>query len=676
MSLPPEVQELVEVHGYSAVPARGKQPLVAWGVWQDRLQTPEERDALPAGDTYGILTGGFYGLTVLDFDSDDALSRIETLNLHPNVLTSRGAHVWLFPPSWSVKTCAGVEPGVDVRGEGGLEYVWSKIPGKYRIVSLDLQSCAKLPGHLLPERRTYGALEGAALPTLVEWGYQHGSPEAMRVLRAQATKIRAASPGSSNTVTNGAAFTVGGLIGSGELDAQYAEIRLLEAASERGVGNCGAVIRAALLSGVESPWSAVPVYDGEEFETVSTGPRTAAIAVAQNEVPAIPGFPISAFPPDAAEYAKQTALASGSTVEYTASCLLPMFGAAIGSRGSLCVDGDQWVERAAVWVALVGDPGVNKSPALKLSMAPAREVHRNLIEFEGSELQLFLDDTTIEGAFFAFQKNDRGLLLYQDELIGWVNSMAQYKTGKGSDRQHWLKMWSGEDVTLNRAKGANKVRFIREPFLNAVGGIQPEVLEQLAADVQDGLGARLLLAPQGETVAKTLRRPKMDPAVTADMTERWHTVRDAWVQGARAEFTPDALETFSSWYEGPWASGLKTAVYPGVWAKMSAHAARIAFILSQLRKPGTLTVTREDVDGGIALVHYYYEAAVVLYSSTQAASGAERQYRIRLNAVRKFLDENPGAKRVNIIDRFEWAQGFMLDNMAGDLGRPDLRSPR
>lgn len=657
--------------GYSLVPARGKRPLVPWGVWQDRRQTTEEVTALPAGDAYGIVTGSLYDLVVLDFDGPDACDTMLSLGLEPNVRTARGFHVWFHAPGYEVKTVSAVLPGVDLRGEGGLEYVWSKVPGKYEILSTTKRAITDGLAHLFPERRRYDAEA-----PLGAWdGDGAGTPAALRVLEAACSQIRSAPAGTSNSVTNTQAFTVGGLVGSGELDGQHARLRLTEAAYERGVGNPQAVIDASLAAAASAPWSSAPVLGGEEFEPVSRGPRPAAIA-ATVELPPAPDFPIDVLPPAAASYARQAAAASGSSVGYTASCLLPMFGTAVGGRGQICVDGDRWYERPAVWVVLVGDPGSSKSPAMKEALAPARTVHRQLMDFEDSPNQLFLADTTIEGAFFAFQKNPRGLLLYQDELIGWINSMAQYKQGKGSDRQHWLSMWSGEDVTLNRAVKGGTVRFIREPFLNAVGGIQPEVLEQLATDVQDGLGARLLLVPEGERRAKVLRRPKMDQRVADEIANRWHDVRDSWDAGGTAQFSAAGFDVFADWYEGPWSAGFEGAAYPGIWAKMSAHAARLAFILSQVREPGTRTVDAVDARGAITLVHYYYETAVVLYSSTRAASAAERQYRKRLDTVRAMLAENPKLTRLDIIDAHEWAQGFVLDQIAGDLGRPDLRSAR
>src|SRR5205814_10380221 len=90
--------------------------------------------------------------------------------------------------------------------------------------------------------------------------------------------------------------------------------------------------------------------------------------------------------------------------------------------------------------------------------------------------------------------NSKGLVLFEDELSGWVRSMDQYRGGgRGADRKHFLSMWSRTLIKVDR-KGTPKPIIVPRPCLSVVGGIQPELLPDLAdaAQRQDGFLDRLL----------------------------------------------------------------------------------------------------------------------------------------------------------------------------------------
>lgn len=280
----PEARRLFEL-GYSVVPGDiDKRPKVAWKVWQDRPQTEQEFNALGHGSVAGIVTGQAHGLVVLDFDGAEGVALAKSLGLQPNVITGSGGwHVWLDSNviGYFVKTCAAVKPGLDVRGEGGL--VWTagrSRKGEYHILSTDKQWMEGNRDAVLafyrehcPERT---ALSGTA--DLGTWdGEEDGRPGALRVLRVQANVVRTAQPGTRNATLNRAAFTVGGLVASGELGYEAARQVLLAAATESNVDGLWAVgdmlrtIEAAFASGYGSPWSAEPQVDadGEVWVTTS-----------------------------------------------------------------------------------------------------------------------------------------------------------------------------------------------------------------------------------------------------------------------------------------------------------------------------------------------------------------------------------------------------------------------
>ncbi|GAN33937.1 bifunctional DNA primase/polymerase [Candidatus Brocadia sinica] len=114
--------------GFSIVPSnpRTKAPLVPWAEFQGRM--PTENEVVSWFKQYpkamiSLVTGQNSGVTVVDADSPEAISRIEeilpeSLEL-PCVQTPRGGKHFYFAYDPSIPTKAGVLPNIDTRSDGG-----------------------------------------------------------------------------------------------------------------------------------------------------------------------------------------------------------------------------------------------------------------------------------------------------------------------------------------------------------------------------------------------------------------------------------------------------------------------------------------------------------------------------------------------------------------------------
>jgi len=86
---------------------------------------------------------------------------------------------------------------------------------------------------------------------------------------------------------------------------------------------------------------------------------------------------------------------------------------------------------------------------------------------------------------------DRGLLVTPDELAVFLQSMDAYRGGKGADRAHWLSLYSGDALKVDR-KTSEQI-FVRYTSVSIVGGIQPSILQktwQEDKNLGDGLWPR------------------------------------------------------------------------------------------------------------------------------------------------------------------------------------------
>lgn len=273
---------------------------------------------------------------------------------------------------------------------------------------------------------------------------------------------------------------------------------------------------------------------------------------------------------------------------------------------------DDWYEVGNLWGLIIGPPGILKTPAIEAAIEPihrlekeararyAREheadetddkvararskglealiaqATRNNPDADVEELRAKLrelqrsappmqryvtHDATIEKLSVLLRDNPRGLLLYRDELMGWLRSMD--RDGHEGDRTFYLEAWTG--------KGTYSVdRICRElaphPLCVSVfGGIQPgplaSYIHAAAADAEgaDGFMQRFQLAvwPQlSEDFVFIDRRPDREASDRACEVFRRVDLLKPIELGASQDgelwflrFADDAQGVFSSWFK-------------------------------------------------------------------------------------------------------------------------------
>ncbi len=241
-------------------------------------------------------------------------------------------------------------------------------------------------------------------------------------------------------------------------------------------------------------------------------------------------FPLEIFPTAVADYIQQIAQATHTAMDYAAFGLLTIVASLIGATYDIQIV-PKWTEPAILYTVLVGAPGIGKSPVLKHLMQPLydreadydRDYRADREEWETKKTawealkpterkyepkpsaptrqQSYLSDFTIETIRKTLPANPRGVLVFRDELQGWMKSMGQYKAGGSADRQSYLELWTGTALKVNRVGGGREgenqdVTFIRHPRLSILGGIQPKVLQKVVQGPDandDGFWDRFLI---------------------------------------------------------------------------------------------------------------------------------------------------------------------------------------
>ncbi|GJM61175.1 DUF3987 domain-containing protein [Persicobacter diffluens] len=228
-------------------------------------------------------------------------------------------------------------------------------------------------------------------------------------------------------------------------------------------------------------------------------------------------FPIGLFPSPIENALITINHSLGFDKNYLALGALTTTSALIGNHGHIKVK-DGWVTPCNIWGIVIGSSSLKKSPTLKMCTSPLsrlnqkaheeyekdlekwkldladiedkQERERFLIEHpEPGVKQFIIKDINQEALVKRFKDNPRGLLLFNSEILGWINSMDRYS--KAGDQQYYLSLFDGDTINVDRAKTHICVQ---HPFLSVLGGVQPSKLHDLFGEGRkdDGFMYRFL----------------------------------------------------------------------------------------------------------------------------------------------------------------------------------------
>jgi len=350
---------------------------------------------------------------------------------------------------------------------------------------------------------------------------------------------------------------------------------------------------------------------------------------------------------------EEAAGAIGCPPEFVALPMLSVLASAIGNSRVLRLKGG-WEEGAAIYGAIIADPGEKKTPALKVALEPAKKAQaalkqsyqrsedehkRELREYEVDKKdaakagepappppqeptmeRTLVEDTTVERLAGIQAENPRGVVVIRDELSGWARAMDQYKQGgRGADRQFWLSAWSNSYVSVDRKSQPHPL-IVTRPFVSLFGAIQPGVLPELGDGREDGLLDRFLFAyPEAELSGWT------DAEISEDAESAYASLygklrslympRDEYgdPEPVRIHLSPGAKEVLkdviNQLREEMYAPGFPSRL-KGPWSKLEAYFARLILILATARAADSYAGVAERVEQGdvlaaVALLDYF-----------------------------------------------------------------------
>lgn len=304
-------------------------------------------------------------------------------------------------------------------------------------------------------------------------------------------------------------------------------------------------------------------------------------------------------------------------LEFVACPAIVALGAVLGRSVGICPDRySDTVMVANLWGALIAKPGQLKSPAIDAALKPLKALAAKAHERYEKELQeanerkprleaeiaslqgaiqqaaecgdeereasltatlamraqeldepgpterrYIVNDPSIEKLGELLRDNPRGLLLYRDELAGWLLSMN--RPGREGEREFYLEAWSGSgDYTFDRI-GRGTIR-IPALTLSVFGSIQPGKIQHYTTAAlkggtqDDGLLQRfqVIVWPDGLPPWEPPRRlPNREARARVDDIFQQLDQLDPVARGALVskdsipyfQFTDEAQERYDRW---------------------------------------------------------------------------------------------------------------------------------
>ncbi len=545
-------------HGFAVfrVKSGGKVPDTAHG-HRDAVLEPAAVTAMFAGcprANIGIRTGAESNIVVLDIDSrhggDESLAKFEKRHgaLPTTVACATGGggqHIYFRHPGEPLKNRAAVRPGLDVRGDGG--YVVAP-PSTH----------ASGTAYSWAEGRAPGEIEIAPLPPALEKVIRSRTKTVDERAKKYISKCEPVVEGERNNQ----AFKISGHIQAlADGDGCFLEPEHVVALMrEWNAGNQPPLEDEELLRCIENstnhgtpPPTKGPTGGGGGEHHVPA-PKVVPVASGslgsapqrewpefeplKNELPAVDPFDPELLPEAFRVWLTDVAERMQCPFDYVGAAAIVAVAAVVGRKVAIHPKRrDDWQVVPNLWGAIIGRPGLLKTPAVQEVLRPLQHLeYEEKKKYEAENLKrlgeqvleraqskidekaiktaleggdkteakriadeqnkeprkiptrkrFLVNDATVEKLGELLNENTNGVLVFRDELMGLVRSMD--KEGHECDRAFYLEAWNGNSrFTYDRiARGTID---IEAAIISIFGCVQPGPLTSHLQAAMDGAAA-------------------------------------------------------------------------------------------------------------------------------------------------------------------------------------------
>lgn len=226
-------------------------------------------------------------------------------------------------------------------------------------------------------------------------------------------------------------------------------------------------------------------------------------------------------------------------------------GVAVGKN--VKVSDGKYFNYPCLWICAVAPSGSNKSTPVRTILQPLKdrdtlnyeEYRQQIKEYKDSDdehkirpifKQLLLSDSTPEARNQVLSASDKGILLYRDEIKGFLDDIGRYT--RSGEVSQLLSIFDSDNIVVNRK--SDDTLLIKEPFMSILGTIQPDVLsDAFGRDLlmSNGFNQRWLFVYPDETPTAMYS----ESCIRKEVIEAWNTYISELLD---ADFLSSGCDTF------------------------------------------------------------------------------------------------------------------------------------
>lgn len=400
------------------------------------------------------------------------------------------------------------------------------------------------------------------------------------------------------------------------------------------------------------------------------------------------GFPLDVFPQTVQSVILDMAKYENYKIEFIATAMLSAVSTALGGTYRIRIKSD-WQSNGALYIIMVGRPGLGKTPPLEAAYRPIRKHDYALFKAYEVEMEAWkavvengkkpilkrtiVSDFTPESLMLTHNNNPRSVVILVDEIMGMFNSANRYTNGQLIEQL--LTAWSGGALDVTRVSN-NVPIHIEQPCINIIGTTQTKRIHELLKKgfEENGLLDRILFVmPKSQKLSYWINHDDDDGGERTSLAAaRWERILDKMLAldydtGAEERIAhvlsmdKEAKEYFFSW----WNSKVERvnrieddAEVESREMKHPAHVARLALIIQVLRYASDEShlqfVDMASVKAAIRL-NDYFEDSYIRIRSFVANDTCEEPPKVLLSLLPDTFDTKTaiaiGKERQNVSER-------------------------
>ena len=536
------------------------------------------------------------------------------------------------------------------------------------------------------------------------------TPYGMQALENECQAIAGAPQGARNDQFNKSCFNIGQLVAGGAIESNLALNSLTQAAQKSGLPTeeIAKTLASGFKAGKDNPRTG-PEAQGSVSQGVAESLTWDKPKELKAELlPVKPLYP-EMLPDSMRDYITDIAeRMDHSSPDYVAVGVMVALATLIGRKLAVMPKRfDPWLVVPNLWGAVIGRPSAKKTPSLTKAMAPLHQFESVEFEKHGLAMSKYLEkekvakvalkanekllkkkieggkqeegekdflkslnlgpvepppckrfivnDATVEKLGELLGSNPMGVLLFRDELTGWLNMLD--KPDRASDRAFYLECWAGTGSFTYDRIGRGTQR-IESATLSLMGGIQPgKLMPYLVAQKEgkgdDGLIERfqLMVFPDPKPFEHVDRRPNEEAEQKA--IQIFNKLN--WLEGDLAnptilKFLPDAQKLFDTWYDKNQNLVRSATLSPQLESHLAKYVSlfpSLALVIHAVDSSPGGSIGIQSAKKALAWCEYLESHARRVYALADGPIGSAK-------ALQKRLHNMPNPFRIGAINSKNW----------------------